>query len=415
MALERCKLFRTPPPFSGRSRSPQWQVVLLLLASLALLAQNSANKRLYAAPPASSHWLTGAPLQTKLASTVSLRLSGQPLRDSLEHIVEAYQVAIFLDRRIDPGQSFELQVTDVSLEKGLAALAEQKHLGLSQVGSTIYFGPVEAAKDILTLAALAREEVEQVPSGRKAILLKAESLAWKELSTPRDLIEQTAQSAGLKIVGLERVPHDLWPAGSWPPMTVTDRLTLLAIGFDLQVRISKAGDAVALVPRVSPARIVKSYSAGTKPDDIARKLSEYLPEAEFKTGDGKLFVRARWEDHLQVQAALKGKPLTRTTTEKEDASATGGSGIRVYTLSVQNKPLRPVLETLAKQMNLALQMDDEALQAAGIKPAQLISFQVKGVQRDELWQAALTPVGLAFQIENNAIVIKPIEKLKTEN
>jgi hypothetical protein len=380
--------------------------LLLSLVGIGFAAGYATSERLYAATPATG-WLTGSRLQTQLDSVVSLRLAGQPLRNSLEHIAEAYQVAIFLDRRVDPGQLFELQVTDVSLEKGLATLAERKHLGLSLVGSTMYFGPAEAAKDIQTLSVLAAEEVEQVPKARQSVLRKAEPLAWKELSTPRELIEQTAKSAGLKLVGLERVPHDLWPAGSWPAMSVTDRLTLLAIGFDLQVRVSKAGDAVALVPRMSPARIVKSYPAGATPEEIGRKMSEYLPEAEFKTSDGKLFVRARWEDHLQVQAALKGKPLSRTVGENEGEPAVGSGAIRVYTLSVQNKPLRPVLETLAKQMSLKLQMDDKALEDAGVDPQQLISFQVKGAQRDELWKAALTPVGLTFKFEGDLITIAP--------
>lgn len=385
------------------------KVSILLTAWLVFATSHAASVSLSAETPAVS-WLTGTRLQSQLDSVVSLRLAGQPLRDSLEHIAEAYQVAIFLDRRVDPGQFFELQVTDVPLEKGLAQLAENQHLGISLVGSTIYVGPAEAAKDIRTLAALAAEEVALAPKARQATLIKADPLAWKELSTPRDLIERTAKSAGLKLVGLERVPHDLWPAGSWPAMSVIDRLTLLAIGFDLQVRISKAGDAVALVPRISPARIVKSYPAGAKPDEVGRKMSEYLPEAEFKTSDGKLFVRARWEDHLQVQAALKGKPLTKTVSGKESSPTAESGGIQVYTLSVQNKPLRPVLETLAKQMNLTLQLDDTVLKDAGVDPQKLISFQVKGAQRDELWNAALMPVGLSFKFEGNVITIAPGEK-----
>jgi hypothetical protein len=408
MKLRYGNLFRVSQAFNGSSCcGPAGKVLLLLLAAISFIAAYATSERLNAAPP-DADWLTGSPLQTQLASTVSLRLSGQPLRNSLEHIAEAYHLAIFLDRRVDPGQLFELQVTEVSLNSALASLAERQHLGISLVGSTMYFGPIDAAKDVRTLAALAADEVEQVPKARQAVLRKAEPLAWNELTTPRELFEQTAKTAGLKLVGLDLVPHDLWPAGSWPPMSVTDRLTLLAIGFDLQVRISKAGDTVALVRRVSPARIVKSYPAGTKPEEIGRKFSEYLPEAEFKTSDGKLFVRARWEDQLQVQAALKGKPLTRTANEGKSPAA--GAGIQVFTLSVQNKPLGPVLETLARQMNLKLQMDDQALKDAGIKTEQLISFQVKGVQREELWKAALTPVGLSFKIEGDVITIAPAEK-----
>jgi hypothetical protein len=401
-------LFWLSPSLRGHFAPQQNGNHALLGAVLAIcLANGLTHDNAIAALPASSSWLTGAPLQAKLDSPVSLRFSGQPLRDSLEHLAEAYRVAIFLDRRIDPGQSVEIQVANVSLQQGLEALAAQQRMGISQVGGVIYFGPAEAARDIATLAALARDEVERVPTARKSILRKTEPLAWKELTTPRELIERTAQAAGLKLVGLDHVPHDLWPHGSWPPMTVTDRLTLLAIGFDLQVRVSKLGDAVALVPRVAPAKIVKSYPAGAQPEEISRRLAEYLPAAEFKVSAGKLFVRAHWEDHLQVQAALKGKPLKRTVVVKEGEDAAESAGIRVYTLSVQNKPLRPVLETLARQMDLTLQMDDLALKNASIDPDRLISFQVKGAQRDALWQAALSPLGLSFKITGDTIAVAP--------
>ena len=373
-----------------------------LCVPLAFLAPNSS---LRAQQPTSAAWRTGSAFQDALAARVSVRLSGQELRGAIERLAAAYNVAMFLDRRIDPGQVVDLQVSEQPLRQALTSLAEGHRMGTTLFHSLVYFGPVAAVESLHTYAAIAREEAEKTPAKRKAALLKSTSLEWPELSTPRELIAQTANLAGIQLTGLERVPHDLWPAGSWPAMSVIDRLSLLAIGFELQVHVSPTGDTLTLVPATERPRLVKSYSAGAKPEQIATKLAEYLPEAEFKTSSGKLFVRARWEDHEQVRAALAGQPLTRTTTPASDGAPE--RGVRVYTLNVQNKPLRPILDALAKQMNLRLELDDAALEAAGIDPQQLVSFQVEGVQRDELWNAALAPVGLAFRIAGDVISVEP--------
>ena len=53
-------------------------------------------------------------------------------------------------------------------------------------------------------------------------------MAWDELAEPRTLLAALARENGLEIEGLDRVPHDLWPAADWPPMSLVDRLTLIA-------------------------------------------------------------------------------------------------------------------------------------------------------------------------------------------
>jgi len=411
----RCgKLYRTQPTAMSRlSHAKNIAASLMLLFVCCLLTGTASDAFAQTTPAAvAPAWLTGIALKSQLEnSTVSFRLSGQSLHDAIGRLSDAYQVAMYLDRRVDPGQIVDLQVQKVPLEQGLKQLGRQHHLAISQLGSVIYFGPEESAADLRTLAALASDEVDRLPAQRKAVLLKPTSMKWNELATPRTLIEHTAQSAGLKLVGFDRVPHDLWPAANWPAMSVIDRLSLFAIGFNLQVRFSKTGDAVAFVPRVSPARIVRQYPASSVSNERIRSLEKQFPTAEFKLVGSELFVRSRIEEQQQIKDSLNFKgSVAKPMKDTPAVASKPAAGIQVYTLNVQNKPLRPVLETLAKQMNLTLQLDEAALQAAGINSKQLISFQVKSVQRDELWKAALAPVGLTCTFEGEVIKVVPLPK-----
>ena len=67
----------------------------------------------------------------------------------------AEQVAVLLDRRADPGARLELKLNSVPLAAAMRDLARTRKLGVAWVGPVAYFGPLEVAARIRTLAALA--------------------------------------------------------------------------------------------------------------------------------------------------------------------------------------------------------------------------------------------------------------------
>ena len=44
------------------------------------------------------------------------------------------------------------------------------------------------------------------------------------------------------------MPHDLWAAADLPPISLVDRLTLIAIQFDLTFKVAEHGKRLELVP-----------------------------------------------------------------------------------------------------------------------------------------------------------------------
>ena len=156
--------------------------------------------------------------QQRLAQPVDILWKGNPLRAALRGLSEAQQVAILLDRRVDPGQKLDLTIQGKPLEAALQTIADRCGLGVSRLGAVVYLGPPSAAQRLRPAAAAFAQAVRRLPTATQRKFFQSKALAWEDLSTPRDLLAQLGQQSGVEIDGLERVPHDLWAAADLPPL-----------------------------------------------------------------------------------------------------------------------------------------------------------------------------------------------------
>jgi hypothetical protein len=194
-----------------------------------------------------THWATGTVLQHRLQEEVTIRWANNPLRPAIRHLSQAKHVAILIDRRVDPDQKLDVSLKDVSLESALQTIARGLGLGTSRLGSVIYLGPASAADRLHAVAAALEKDVRRLPSAMQRKYLLPKRLAWEDFAAPRELVAELARGGGLKITGLERVPHDLWAAADLPPISLVDRLTLIAFQFDLTFEIADGGRQLKLV------------------------------------------------------------------------------------------------------------------------------------------------------------------------
>jgi hypothetical protein len=275
-------------------------------------------------------------------------------------------VAILIDRRVDPGQKLDLTIKDEPLQVALQAIADHCGLGVSRLGAVVYLGPLSAARRLRPAAAAFGQAVGRLPTTAQRKLFQAKALAWEDLSTPRDLLTHLAEQNGVEIDGLQRVPHDLWAAADLPPLSLIDRLCLIAMQFDLTFEVEDRGKRLVLVP-----------------------LPGYLPAATDDHG---------WSLGLHA----KGKPLATEPTPAVDQ-------IRIQHLSVQAEPLGPVLRQLADRLGLDLRVDEKALQAAGISLDQRVTVKVENVTVDELFRRLLESTGLTFHRHHKVVEIVPAQ------
>ena len=177
---------------------------------------------------------------------------------------------------------------------------------------------------------------------------------------------QLAQENGLEIGGLQRVPHDLWAAADLPPLSLIDRLSLIAVQFNLTFAVAADGTRLDLAP---------------------------LP------------------DNLPPAAADRVWPVRPHPAPKPSPAepSTGVDRIRIQRLSVQAEPLGPVLRQLADRLGLELRIDEKALQAAGISLDQRVTVKVENATVDELFRRLLDSTGLKCRRHQKVVEIVPAE------
>ncbi|MGH7194587.1 MAG: hypothetical protein ACREJM_13800, partial [Candidatus Saccharimonadales bacterium] len=217
-------------------------------------------------------------------------------------------MAILLDRRVDPDQPLTLAVDAVVLEEAVENVAHHCQTEVSWFGPLAYLGPRRAARRLRSLAALRGQDAAQLTAKRRQAFARDRAWRWNDLATPRELCQGLAEEANARLESLDLLPHDLWAAADLPPLSWTDRLTLLANEFDLTFEFADGGATVRLVPIVEPVRIERRYSGGSQPAQLAKRFAELAPEAEVARAGGKVIVVGRIEDHERLSAKPKTPP-----------------------------------------------------------------------------------------------------------
>jgi type II secretory pathway component GspD/PulD (secretin) len=291
--------------------------------------------------------------------TLSVHWEGLPLRDAVARLAEAAKVKVFIDRRVDPSQRVDLSADNQAADEILAKLASSQSLGTSRMDSLFYLGPTRAAAEFTALAELRRAEVSKLSPQEQGVWSKKTSITWPRLTTPRDLVTQFAQDHGLQIIGAERIPYDLWPAGDLPKLALADQLTVLLFGFDLTYRPLPGKAAIEVIPISETMAAAPQTSAAPAKSDRATS-----------------------------------KPAKANTKQ-------------LYTLRVREQPISKVLDQLSGQLHLDLKVDAAAIQSAGRSLDERVSFEVKDADLAGLLQAVLEPAGLTFSRERDQITIIP--------
>jgi len=344
-------------------------------------------------------WLTGAALEQRLAAPVNVSWTNTPAARALKSLAVAQHVAIVLDRRIDPDREIILALAGEPLADCLRKLAAKLDAGYCQLGAVAYLGPAETTKKLRTLAAQQLEQVKPLAPQRRREFLRQRETHWEDLAEPRQIVAGLAEEAGVKLVGAERIPHDLWPAADLPMLTWIDRFALLAAQFDLTFRIEQGGKQVVLVPLPAHVAIARTYQAPGQAAALAKRWAEALPEARVTARGNTVRVEGLLEDHEDVERRLRGTPTRRTTV---------AAGKELYQLSVDNAALDKVVEQLAGRLNLLFTWDRAAIDRAGISVEQLISVNVKDADLDQLLRAVLNNTGLAFRRDDRKVSIYPV-------
>ena len=226
---------------------------------------------------AASPWATGPEFQRQLSRPADILWAENPLRQALARLAQDKRTAILLDRRVDPEQKIDVQISDVPLRAALQQIAAKQGLGVSILGSVVYIGPAAASSRLRTLAAVRADDARRLPAAAARKFQRAKAMRWDDLATPRSLLAGLAEDNGLDLAGLDLVPHDLWVAAELPPLSLTDRLTLVVVQFDLTFAVQSNGAGLRLAPLPRRVAVARSYPGGADPEATARRLAALAP------------------------------------------------------------------------------------------------------------------------------------------
>ena len=221
-------------------------------------------------------WKTGPALRKVLDAPISLVWGDREARGAFDSLSRSTGVAIFLDRRVDPGHLLTLKVANEPLRTVLQSAAGQVDAGVALVGAVVYVGPKATAGKLLALATLRQQETGKLPAEVRLRLTKSAAWSWGEPAEPRQLLNDLATRGGVRVENPELVPHDLWPAATWPALAWTERMTLVLAGFELTYELKDSG-TIRLVSL--PERLVfeRTY---TPQGDADRSLCRRQPRRD---------------------------------------------------------------------------------------------------------------------------------------
>lgn len=361
-----------------------------LLATLSLVAGTSA-----------AEWKTGVDFEKQLDSEVDLRWEDVPLRDALNRMASSQEIAFFLDRRLDPDQLISISANAIPLEMVVQTVAKKAGGGSCHVGSVVYIGPADTARNLATVAAVQEDFARQSRDPAIRELFSSEAVQWPELTEPRELLTDLAQRHRLTFRNLnEAVPHDLWRAGELPKMTTVESLTLLLAGFGATYRVVKnaAGDSqIELIPLPEDPQLTKRFPFRGDLSDAATKLQAEFPDLAVETQAGAVTVTGKYEDVTLAGRMLRGETIKRMNVTP---------GKKLYTTAVQQQPLGAVLNSLAKSLSLKIEASDEVQEML----QQRVSFSVEKVDVAELLQAAMAETQVQWELNGDVLKITPLKK-----
>jgi hypothetical protein len=343
-------------------------------------------------------WKTGVALSRQLRAGIGVTWPDNPLRDTIRRLSEDQQVAMLLARNVDPHAKITVSENGATLEQTLDRLAERGGLACCFIGPVAYFAPPSTVAAAL-LAGVRDEEAKRLPAAIAARLAQRRAASWEVLAEPRELVAQTAEEYGLRVEGLERIPHDLWPAADLPPLTAAERLSLLLSGFGLTFEWSTDGSAIRLLDVDPEAAVSRNYETG---GDAARALADLrraVPGVDVQRTTGGLRVTAKLADHVAVDRALRGVGMIGGGAPA--VSQPPAVGATTYSLEIQNKPASAVVAAVAQRQGWELSVADDAQPLL----REFVSFKVVDVSLDELLAKTLDPVGLAWRVADGKLYI----------
>ncbi len=353
-------------------------------------------------------WHTGSLFRRELERPVNVIRTSVTVREMIARLGKLHQVAILLDRRIDPDRIIDVQLTQTTLLEGLSLLAAQLDADIATVGSTVVIGPPQDVDRTLTLIRRMHDETRALhdpPAKPQAVdWSHRHTFAWEDLARPIDVLEVIADRGSVELEQADLVPHDLWAAGSLHDVTVPEALMLVLGQYDLACRISDDGRRAEIYREAGRITFEQRRTPrGMNAAEAADLVQREWPQAIVKVQGRQLHIEATALEHERIAESLN--PARRRPEQTGDVSL-GPLERRQFTFQVVRKPLSAVIRTLEAN-DMIVEYNAAALRAAGIDLDEKVSLKLEKASAAELFQALCEPLGIQYRINGKTVSLSP--------
>lgn len=348
--------------------------------------------------------LTESKFEQAISRPLNANADRSTLRKYLRRLSEVQQVAILLDRRIDPSLPVEVAISAEYFDEGIREFVRQTGCEISVVADTIFVGAPQTALYLRTRIEFARDEldeVEQLTPKRQFELLRRYHLDWGEVTSPQEIMAVHADRYRVRITNLEAIPHDLWTRGSiGNPNFIEGSLIILA-QYGLAFEWVDANQ-VRIVPEISEVGINQTHQPkGMTLEEAIALTNKEFPKLDAREYQNKLMFTGTVEDHEAVailigeKKSLRRKPSSTSSDSLDDVR---------FTFKMVEKPFGSLMATLQIQ-GIEVRYDIQEVQAAKIDLGKEISLELNEATIHQLLEKSCEKVGLSYKIDYGIVYL----------
>ncbi len=367
----------------------EWIVSITFLALLTCPSLGSAqDASSVLLKSKNTSFLTGKKLDRKSSQAFSFWWRDAELRDRLVAFSKTEDIAVMLDRRVDPGTTINLGIENRTLEQILWQVGSTAKIGVCRIEDCYYFGPVETTM-VLPIAMDTLHRQAKKVSRRSSVKWTVERpVQTTPIVSTKSLIEAIASRHGFSVNGLEKLPHDLWYEVSLPPISVLAQIQLLLAGFGKTFEIDSEAKSITIIdfPKIESAK--RTFAVSKRPENW-KELNMRFPDLRMSYRSKSVIATGPPLQLALLKAALVDQVKTKVgKTER-------------LTLNTEADRLT-ILKTIAQTAKLELVLGE-------IPPTELserIKINAVKVTQAELIFQTLKGTRYRAEVQGNQLLVK---------
>ena len=364
-------------------------VFCLLLACPNIAVAQDASAVLIESKKAT--FLTGKKLDRKSSQAFSLWWRDAEIRDRLTAFSKAEDIAVMLDRNVDPSTVLNMGIENRTLEQIFWRISSAAKIGVCRIEDCYYFGPTDTVVALPIAMNTLSRQAKKV-SRRSSVKWTIERPVLTTSIVPTKLlIEAIATKHGFSVNGLDELPHDLWYQVVLPPTSVIAQIQLMLAGFGKTFEIDPDGKSITIIdfPKTESAK--RTFIVSKRPAN-SKELDERFPDLRISYRSKSVVATGPPRQLALLKAAL---------VDQADPVESQPNKAERFTLNTEADRLT-ILRTIAQTAKLELNLGPAS-------PADLsdrIKINVVKVTQAELIFETLRGTRFRAEVQDNQLIIK---------